>query len=193
MKTKAELLLTTSQAVFTVNDLAVLWQISDRVRLWELIKYYVRTKRLYVIQRGVYTRLEEYSPLEAAVKLFSPAYISFITALALHGAYFQYTSEIHVAAQASKRLEIADGPVIVYHQVKNDILLNQQGIEKTDGYWLASLERAICDTSYLFPGFVFEHLHNVNPERLEQLSGLYGNKALRKRIRQLITIIREEA
>ncbi len=192
MKTKSELLLSVPQTVFTVADLAILWQISDRSRLWESIKYYVRTNRLYRIHRGVYALSEDYSPFEAAVKLFPPAYISFTTALAYHGAFFQYSSEVHAMAQASKRLEVMHGGVFVYHQLKNNILLNQQGIEKMDGYWIAGFERAICDTSYLVPSFAFEYLDNVNPKQLEQLSKLYGNKALQNRIKRIISIIREE-
>ena len=192
MMTKAELLLSSSQTVFTVDDLAVLWQMTDRSRLWESIKYYLRTNRLHSIQRGVYALSEDYSPFEAAVKLFPPAYISYTSALAYHGAFFQYSSEIHVMAQASKRLEVMSGQVFIYHQLKNCILLNHMGIEKLDGYWMATLERAICDTSYLVPSFVFEHLDNVNPQKLDQLSKLYGNKALQNRIKKLVSIIREE-
>lgn len=94
-------------------------------------------------------------------------------------------------AQISKRLEV-NGQVYVYHKLKNDILLNQQGIEKVEGHWIGSLERAICDTSYLIPGFVFEHLGNVNPEKLERLSSLYGNEALEKRIERMIIVLKEE-
>jgi len=190
--TKAELLLSASQTVFTVDDLAILWHMTDRSRLWESIKYYLRTNRLHSIQRGVYALSEDYSPFEAAVKLFPPAYISYTTALAYHGASFQYSSEIHLMAQASKRLEVRGGQVFIYHQLKNEILLNQKGVEKKDGYWMATLERAICDTSYLVPSFVFEHLDNVNPEELEQLSKLYGNKALQYRIKRIVSILREE-
>lgn len=192
MMTKAELLLSSSQTVFTVDDLAVLWQMTDRSRLWESIKYYLRTNRLHSIQRGVYALSEDYSPFEAAVKLFPPAYISYTSALAYHGAFFQYSSEVHVMAQASKRLKVMSGQVFIYHQLKNYILLNQMGIEKLDGYWMATLERAICDTSYLVPSFVFEQLDNVNPQILEQLSKLYGNKSLQNRIKRIISIIREE-
>jgi len=191
MKTKAEILLSVSQTVFTVDDLAVLWQMPDRSKLWESIKYYVRTNRLYKIQRGVYALSEDYSPFEAAMKLFPPAYISYTSALACHGAFFQYSSEIHLMAQTSKRLDVG-GQVFVYHQLKNNILLNQQGIEKVEGYWIASLERAICDTAYLVPSFVFEHLGNANPEKLEQLSTLYGNKSLQNRIKNIIAAIKEE-
>ena len=191
MKTKAEILLSAPQTIFTVDDLAVLWRMPDRAKLWESIKYYVRTNRLHKVQRGVYALSEDYSPLEAAVKLFPPAYVSHTSALAYHGSFFQYSSEIHLMAQASKRLEI-NGQAFVYHQLKNTVLLNQQGVEKVEGYWIASLERAICDTSYLVPGFVFEHLSNANPERMEQLSKLYGNKALVKRIKQMVAEIKEE-
>ncbi len=190
--TKAELLLSSSQTVFTVDDLAVLWQMTDRSRLWESIKYYLRTNRLHSIQRGVYALSEDYSSFEAAVKLFPPTYISYTTALAYHGASFQYSREIHLMAQASKRLEVRGGQVFIYHQLKNEILLNQKGVEKKDGYWMATLERAICDTSYLVPSFVFEHLDNVNPVELEQLSKLYGNKALQYRIKRIVSILREE-
>lgn len=87
-----------------MDDLAILWQISDRSRLWESIKYYMRTKRLYSIQRGVYALSEDYSPFEAAVKLFPPAYISFTTALAHHGVFFQYSSEVHdISLKSSTR------------------------------------------------------------------------------------------
>jgi predicted transcriptional regulator of viral defense system len=191
MKTKAEILLSVSQTVFTVDDLAILWQMPDRSKLWESIKYYVRTRRLYSIQRGVYALSEDYSLFEAGVKLFPPAYISFTTALAHHGVLFQYSSDVHLMAQASKRLEI-NGQIFVYHQLKNEILLNQQGIDKVDNYWIASLERAICDTSYLVPGFVFEHLRNVNFQKLELTTKIYNNQALEKRIEQIISLAKEE-
>jgi len=187
MKTKAELLLSTSQTVYSVDDLAVLWQISERSKLWENIKYYVRTDRLYPIQRGVYALSEKYSPLEAAVKLVSPAYISYTTALAFHGAYYQYSSEIHAMASISKTLILPNGQEFVYHQLKNDILLNQDGVEKVDGYWIASLERAICDTSYLIPSFPFEYLDKVNPTVLIQMAGIYDNRSLVRRIQKIVT------
>ena len=192
MKTKAELLLTTSQTVYTVDDLAVLWQMPDRSRLWESIKYYLRTNRIISLQRGVYSLTENYSPFEAAVKLFPPAYVSFTTALAYHGVLFHYSSEIHAMAQASKRLEIDGGRVYVYHQLKNDVLLNQQGIEKSNSFWIATLERAICDTSYLVPSYPFENVNRADPQKLEQLSKIYGNKALQSRIIKISALIREK-
>lgn len=192
MKTKIETLLVSPQTVFTVDDLAILWRISERTKLWESIKYYLRTGRLQSIQRGVYSIEEDYSPFEAAVKIFPPAYISCITALAFHGAYFQYTDEIHVMAQTSKRIKLPDGRPIIYHQLKQEMLLSQDGVYKYEGYWIASLERAICDTSYLEPSFVFEHIDKANPEELLQLSQLYENRALSRRIKNLVSMILEK-
>lgn len=186
MVTKAELLLSAPQSVFTVDDLAVLWQVPDRKRLWESIKYHLRTDRLKLVHRGVYATSKDYSPFEAAIKLFPPAYVSFISALAFHGAYYQYTSEIHLMAQASKRLNDDNGNVYVYHQLKNAILLNQQGVEYIDGYWMATLERAICDTSYLDPGYVFEHTEKVDSVKLQEIVKIYGNNALKLRIEDII-------
>ena len=192
MKTKIETLLLSPQTVFTVDDLAVLWKISERSKLWESIKYYLRTGRLRPIQRGVYSIVDDYSPFEAAVKIFPPAYISFITALAFHGTYFQYTDAIHVMARTSRRINLTDEHPIVYHQLKKEMLLNQDGLYKHEGYWIASLERAICDTSYLEPGFVFEHIDKANPGELERLSQLYENRALSKRIQKLISTVEEK-
>jgi predicted transcriptional regulator of viral defense system len=192
MKTKMEILLLSPQTIFTVDDLSVLWKISDRSKLWESIKYYLRTGRLRSIQRGVYSTVDDYSPLEAAIKIFPPAYISFITALAFHGAYFQYTDEIHVMGQTSKRIDLPGGRPIIYHQLKKEMLLKQNGVYKHEGYWIASLERAICDTSYLEPSFVFENVDKADADELERLSQLYDNRALSNRIQKLTSTMLEK-
>jgi predicted transcriptional regulator of viral defense system len=186
MKTKMETLLLNNQTVFTVDDLAVLWEVQDRSKLWENIKYYLRRGRLKSIQRGIYAISDDYSSLEAGIKIFSPAYISYITALSIHGAFYQYSDEIHLMARASKTIELPNGQVIIYHQTKDEILLNLEGITKVEGYWLASLERAICDTSYLVPSFVFEYMNQADPDELLRLSKIYANKALARRIEKLV-------
>ena len=190
--TKIEKLLSeTPQTVFTIDDLAVLWNQPDRPRLARVVNYYVRTGRLHSVHKGVYALMEDYSPHEAAIKVFPPAYISFTTALGLHGAYFQYERNIHTMAQASKTITLKNGHTFVYHQLKDKILLNQEGIEKSDSFWLASLERAICDTSYLVPSFAFEYVQRADPGKLISLATIYDNQALVTRIRELCVVIEE--
>lgn len=192
MTTKIERLFAeAAQTVFTLDDLGILWNMPNRPRLARLVNYYVRTGRLYSVHKGVYTLKENYSPHEAAIKIFPPAYISFTTALGLHGTYFQYERNIHAMARASKRITVKSGQTFVYHQIKDEVLLNREDVEKTDGYWLASIERAICDISYLVPSFIFEHLDRADPDKLLALAPIYGNQALVKRIRKLCTIIEE--
>jgi len=188
--TKIETLLRVApQTIFTINDLGILWMMPDRHKLARLINYYVRIGRLHGVRRGVYALNERYSLHEAAVKIFPPAYISFTTALALHGAYFQYERDIHLMAQASKTVSLQSGQSFVYHQLKPEILLNLDGIKKTDGYWLASPERAICDTTYLVPLFRFEQVERVETDQLRRLAALYKNQALITRIEALCSEI----
>ena len=41
---KIELLIASRQSVFTTQDLGLVWQIADRRKLFEIIKYYLRLK-----------------------------------------------------------------------------------------------------------------------------------------------------
>src|SRR3990172_5467910 len=116
--TKIEILLAAApQTVFTIDDLGILWTMSDRPRLARLANYYVRIGRLHSVHKGVYALRENYSQLEAAVKIFPPAYISFTTALGHHGAYSQYEHDIHAMARASKTVTLPDGQTLHYHQL----------------------------------------------------------------------------
>jgi predicted transcriptional regulator of viral defense system len=190
MTTKIEvLLLAAPQTVFTIDDLGIFWMMPDRHNVARLANYYVRKGRLHSVRRGVYTVKKNYSPLEAAIKIFPPSYISFTTALAHHGAFFQYEQDIHLMALTSKTVTLSNEQVFVYHQIKDEVLLNQEGVEETDGYWMASLERAICDTSYLVSSFAFEHIDRANPDKLIALSSIYKSQALVGRMEKLAEII----
>lgn len=173
------------QTVFSIDDLGVHWSMPERHKLARLVNYYVRTGRLHSVRRGIYALNEDYAPFEAAIKIAPPAYISYTTALGLHGAYFQYEEAVHLMARTSETIQLPGQRPFIYHQLKDVTLLQMRGVEKVDGYWLAGLERAICDTSYLSPGFVFEHIEAADPVELHALSAIYHNRALSARIKQL--------
>lgn len=183
--TKFEKLLVTEQKVFTTNDLAILWQMPDRKQLWSLIRYYLRKKKLQRIYSGTYAIDDNFSNLELAVNLFAPAYVSYLTALGIHGINWQLQAQTHVMAAVSKTITLQNKMTVVAHQVKNYILLNSLGLEKHVGYYLASPERAICDTLYLHPGFVFDNLNAIQSNVLMQVVEIYQNKALTKRVREI--------
>lgn len=192
MMTKIEILLKSPQKVFTVDDLAVMWQIPDRRKLAEVIKYYIRVCRLSKVFRGVYTLDQDYSELELAVHIFPPAYISFITALGIHGITFQYYESIHVMATASKTISLPSEKKIIFHQLKDEILFDKTGLQKEGNYLIASPERTICDTLYLKPTYTFDHLGGIDIEILSEVVAIYRNQALTNRINKLIPLIQQE-
>lgn len=192
MMTKIEILLKSPQKVFTVDDLAVMWQMPDRRKLAEVIKYYVRVRRLIKVFRGVYTLDQDYSELELAINIFPPAYISFITALGIHGITFQYYESIHVMATASKTITVSSGKKIIFHQLKDEILFDKTGLQKEENYMIASPERTICDTLYLKPTHTFDHLGGIDIKILRDVVAIYRNQALTNRIEKLIPLIQQE-
>lgn len=184
--TKIEILLLSRQTIFSIDDLAVIWSIPDRKRLWEIVKYYLRTSKLRKLYSGVYSLYnQDFSELELAVNLFSPSYISFHTALGIHGINFQHYSEIHVIALASKKITV-EGKQFVYHQFKRKVFFNGLGIEKKEGYQIASLERAVCDSLYLLPSMTLDYLGMLNVEKLQKVAGVYENQSLSKRVVKII-------
>jgi len=187
--TKIEKLLISKQKVFTVDDLAILWNMPNRKKLWESIKYYLRSNRLQKIYSGVYVLADhEFDQLELAVNLFTPSYISFFTALAVHGVNFQHYSQVHAMALASKTIK-TQGLSFVYHQLKDEIFFNETGVEQRVTYKIASIERAICDSLYLVPSMTFDVLDAINIDKLQQVAQVYNNKNLLKKVQQIIRSI----
>ena len=177
--------------IFSLEDLAVLWCVADRDRLRENIKYYLRRRKLKKLVRGLYSIDEAYTELEVAQKLIPLSYISLHTALGLHGINFQYYSTIHSAAVISKRIKVKD-TYFEYHQFKEQIVYNTLGVEKKDGYFLASPERAVCDTRYLWPNFYFDHSDSLNTDMLAEVAKIYKNKRLESEVRDLINDIKDK-
>ena len=184
--TKMEFLANQPQQIYSINDLALLWGIPDRSKLTNLVGYYVKAGRLISPYRGFYTTKLPYDTLELAQKITAPSYISYSTALTIHGISFQYNgTNIHVMGQ--KSITIKKPPItITVHKLKDSILFNSTGIEKNRLFWLASPERAVCDTLYLHPSYGFDHLESLDPQKLLDCAQIYENKKLLQRVKQLV-------
>ena len=182
--TKMEKLLCLDFKVFTVQDLMTVWGISEKEKLWSLIRYYLRVGKLKKVYKGVYG-VGEYDELSLAQKLLKPSYISFYTALAFHGIIFQYYASVHSMSLVSKKIKI-DDKEFVYHKLKENVFYNSLGIENKKGYTLAGPERAVADSLYLVPALSFDNLGKVNKQKLREISKIYNNKALKKRVSLLI-------
>jgi len=184
-----EKLAISGKKVFTTNDLAVIWQISERRKLIELIKYYLREKRLIHIHKGIYAYGQDYSPSDIAQKLVPMSYISLYTTSQMHGLTFQFYSSIFCMSLKSKKYQIGEQNY-VYHKVKEMVFYNQAGLIDNGGYIIADKERTICDCLYVFPGFSFDNLLGVDKKKLTMLSKLYKNKRLERDIRKLVSLIK---
>lgn len=184
--TNIEKLALSGKKVFTTQDLAVIWQIPQRRRLIELIKYYLREKRLTSIYKGVYAYGEDYAPMDIAAKLIPLSYISLYTSSQMHGLTFQYYQTIYSISLKSKKYQIKRQGYI-YHKVKESIFYNQSGLINKGRYTIADKERTITDCLYVFPEFAFDNLQGIDKEKLLALSKIYNNKRLEQEIKKLIT------
>ncbi len=190
--TKIEKLLIHSNNVYTTQDLAVIWEISDKTKLWNIIRHYLRVNKLTRIHKGIYaltptTSVKPYTSFELGQKLITPSYISFYTALAKHGIISQYYENIHLAALISKSLQI-DNQTFVYHKIKNSVFYDPTGIKDQTTYQIADPERAICDSLYLFPNLAFDNLDSIDTQKLSQIATIYHNKRLIQSVKKLIKI-----
>jgi hypothetical protein len=167
-QTNIEKLITSGKKVFTIEDLAVIWGITERRKLIERIKHYLREKRLVHIHKGVYA-YGDYTSMDVAQKLVPMSYISLYTTSQIHGLTFQYYATTFCIALKSITYDIGD-QTYVYHKVKEPIFYSQVG--------LVNQERTICDLLYVFPSTAFDSLAGVDPKKLIATASIYGNKRL---------------
>lgn len=177
--------------VFNVDDLVAIWSMSDRRDALESIKGYVKRGKIISVFKGIYALEKDYSKFELGQKLFTPAYVSYYSALAFHGIIFQQYEDIHLFAVNSKLL-IIDDQKYIYHKVKNEVLNNDTDILNENHYAIASAERAICDSLYLNRTIAFDNLRGVDTQKLERISKIYNNKRLITDIQNLIKHINIE-
>ncbi len=190
---KIEQLLVSSQAVFTVQDLATLWKVSNKVSLYSNIRYYLETGRLKKVHKGVYVvgELDEISSFEVAQKLITPSYVSYYTALAAHGIIFQLYSSIHSMALQSKQLNIfSKNEKFVYHKLKEKVFYNSLGIEDRTKYLIAGPERAVCDSLYLTSDLAFDSLKMIDFDLLKKVSKIYDNSRLEAEVERIVSLER---
>lgn len=186
MATKYDLLIQTNKNIFNVDDLVAIWQSSKRRDALESIKGYIQRGKVFNLYKGIYSLRKDIDNFELAQKLYTPSYISYYSALALHGIIFQKYSDIHLCALNSKTIKINEQKFI-YHKVKKSILYNRRGFLSEENYIIASPERAICDSLYLNKNITFDNLRNLDRKKILDISKFYQNKRLEKNIEKLFS------
>jgi len=176
-------LYTSTKTILTTKDIAFLWQEKDKDNLKSKIFYYVKRGNLHRLRRGVFCKDKKFNPKELATSIYTPAYISFETALREEGVIFQQHNAIFAASYLSRELKCAKHKFI-FRKLKNEVLVNNSGIINKDGYSQASKERAFLDLIYLFKDYHFDNLRNIDWNQCSQLVKIYKNKQLEIRLKK---------
>jgi len=166
-------LMRSKASVFTTNDVALLWGQSDVQFVRKKLHRYVKAGKLYSLRRGIYAKDKEYNKFELATKIFTPAYVSFETVLGKAGAVFQFYGQIFVASYLTREITVK-GQVYAFRKIRDTILTNRTGIEVKDNNFIATPERAFLDILYLNKDYHFDHLDNLNWDRIAVILPIYG-------------------
>jgi hypothetical protein len=129
--------------------------------------------------------LKNYNILELAGKIRKKSYISLETVLKKEWAIFQYYDNIFIVSDDSLEKKVWDIN-FKFSKIKDNILLNQLGIEHKKTYIIASVERAICDRIYLSKNYYFDDVSDINFDKLEEISKIYDNKRVVLEVNKLI-------
>ncbi len=169
------------QTVFTSKEIAILTQEKDSTKLKNKLSYYVKNKSLLRLRRGIFAKDQEYDKNELAVKICSPSYISFETVLAREGVIFQYYDSIFAASYLSREIPLKKGKII-YRKLKNNLLVNSQGLINKGTFFQATKERAFLDMLYLFGDYYFDNLRSINWQTCLEMAAIYKQKNFEKKI-----------
>lgn len=171
------------KTVLTTKDIAILWKEKDKDNLKSKIAYYAKKGSLQRLRRGIFCKDKEFNPKELATSIYTPAYISFETTLREEGVIFQQHNAIFVASYLSRELKCAKHKFI-FRKLKDEVLVNNQGIINKNGYSQAGKERAFLDMIYLFKDYHFDNLTSINWDQCAQLARIYKNKQLEVRLKK---------
>lgn len=167
------------QTVFTSREIALLIGEKNANNLKSKLSYYVKTGKLTRLRRGIFAKNEQYDRNELAVRVYTPAYLSFETVLAREGVIFQYYQSLFVASYLTRDILVGENK-ISYKKLKSEILTNKKGLVDCGYYLEATRERAFLDRLYLFPDYSFDNLRGMDWEACLDIVSIYKSKKLIK-------------
>ena len=177
-------LYSSQNTVFTIDEIALLLGDSNRDNLKARINHYVKTGKLLNLRKGIYAK-KEYNPLELAVKVFTPSYVSLETVLEKDGVIFQKYKTIFVVSYLSRKIEI-DSHEFQYRRIKEETLINKEGVELKNGYAIATKERAFLDVLYLYKNYHFDNMDALDKGTVLKMVNIYRSKTLKEKVRGVI-------
>ncbi|MDX9779313.1 MAG: type IV toxin-antitoxin system AbiEi family antitoxin domain-containing protein [Patescibacteria group bacterium] len=178
-----DILLRSPQSIFSVKDVALLWQENQEDKVFLRLAQYARQGKLIRLRRGIYAKDKNYQPLELATRIYTPAYISFETVLTRSGVNFQKYDSIFVASYVNREITV-DGQKIIFVRLKDYVLSNTMGISHSQGIAMASKERAFLDRIYVSRDYHFDNLNDLNWEQVWEILPIYNNQTMIQRVKK---------
>lgn len=169
------------QTVFTSMEIAILIEEKNIDNLKSKLAYYVKVGKLIRLRRGIFAKNNDYDKNELAVRVYTPAYISFETVLAREGVIFQYYEKIFIASYLSRNIKVKENK-LAYRKLKNEILINRKGLINKGTYFEATKERAFLDMLYLFGDYYCDNFRKMDWNACLDLVLIYKNKSLEKKL-----------
>jgi len=177
-------ILKSPKTIFTVWDIAILWQSPNTNATIVRLNYYVKKGELIRIRRGIYATSSQYDKIELSTRIYTPSYVSFETVLAQEGLIFQFQSSIQIASYLTREICIAKQSYS-YRKIKNSVLTNSIGIKNSEQISIATPERAFLDILYTNGNYHFDNLRSLNWENVFAILPIYENQRLVKIVNQL--------
>jgi hypothetical protein len=173
---KKNILLKQDRTLFHTNDLALLWNISNKNTLYTTIKRYIKDETLVPIHKGFYSTipLARQDPLSLGISyLHTFAYVSTETILAREGIINQSLSYISLVSSQSKTFTLN---TLSYRarQMKDVFLFSDSGLIFNKKFKEASLERAVADILYFNNTYHFDNRQLVDWDKVQHIQREVG-------------------
>lgn len=162
--------------IYHSNDLAILWNISNKNTLYTTIKRYVQKGVLIPIYKGLYSTIpiSELDPLELGRAIIHRyTYLTTESVLAQVGIISQATYAHTFVSNVSKKVTVEDIS-FRFRKLKDEYLYNPTGIVQRDGNLIATTERAVADMLYYNPKYYFDFSGSIDFEKVKQIQKEIG-------------------
>jgi len=164
--------------LYHTNDLAILWGISNKNTLYTTIKRYIKRGILIPVFKGLYSTvpISQLDPLSLGQAIIhNKAYFSTESVLFEAGVITQQTYMYTFVSTISKQVTV-NGMTFLYRKMKDDYLNNPVGVEPKDGYFAATVERAMADMLYFNPSYHFDMVDVIDWEKVHNIQAKVGYK-----------------
>lgn len=173
---KINKLLKLGEQLWHTNDLALLWNTTNRNTLYTGIKRYVAKGILIPVHKGLYSTvpLEKLDPVKLGASiLHNYCYLSTETVLAQNGIIVQVVYAITFVSSLSKKFSIADRDYLS-RRMHPRFLHQTAGVTIQDSVLVATPPRAVADTLYFNPHYHFDAHANIDWDQVKYIQKQVG-------------------